>query len=414
MKTINHIAIFVTDGDDTTNFCNNLLNKKAEGYLKVYNTQKGVHFCNATLQQLMQQEQQHHNLAFNNSYNRHLSTLSDGEQKKELLSYLLAQQPDYIILENTFDNLDTEQQAILANTLITTATNTSIIQLVKRYRDTLPFITTTYKKQGELLQPISNLQQTLQHSTATILAIKQLPTSPYSYAQHQPLVAFTNVSIAYNQKPIVHAISWTIKAGECWQLIGPNGSGKTTLLSLITGDNPKAYNQNILLFGMQKGTGEAVQDIKKYIGYFSPAITNFFGGYNTVLHLLVGGYYNSVGLYIMPTDIQLRTANEWLVLIGLSHKKNEPFNKLTLGEQRILLIARAIIKLPPLLILDEPTTGLDDANSNLVVVLINTIMAQTNCAILLVSHRPEAGLYSNLKYILTPTTNGSVGHIASH
>ena len=210
--------------------------------------------------------------------------------------------------------------------------------------------------------------------------------------QSKPLVRMNNVCVEFNGRPVLQNICWEINTGEFWQLSGPNGSGKSTLLSLITGNSPKGYGQDLYLFGRKKGSGETVWDIKQKIGYFTPAMTQQFERLDSIEKMIISGFYDSVGLYIKPTDRQEQLAGEWLTLLGMTKEKKQPFRSLPEGSQRIILIARAMVKHPPLLILDEPTTGLDDDMAILFTQLINKISAESSTAILYVSHKEEPNL----------------------
>jgi molybdate transport system ATP-binding protein len=413
MNQPTHIAIFTTDKADKNLFTQKLLNGKGSGYFEAFNQMKGLLFSKLTMDELIDEELRHEHLKVARAQNRLLQSLSDGEQKKALLNYLLAQQPDYIILDNPFDNLDKASQASLIVMLQEIFSQTIIIQLVSRSRDLLPFIDKAFSLEpNHALIAIENIpayiQQRNKDSRFIFKGIVPPPINSY-HLPDEPLVVFNNVSVQYDGRPIVTNICWTINPGESWQMIGPNGSGKTTLLSLITGDNPKAYGQDITLFGRKKGTGEAVWDIKKNIGYFTPAITSRFSRYDSIEKMITGGFFDSIGLYLKPSDMQQKIARQWLELIEMLPLKNTLFHKLSPGRQRTALIARAIIKHPPLLILDEPTSGLDDYNAGLVVSLVNKIAAETTTTIIYVSHRTEEGLLPDAIFELTPHENGSVG-----
>ena len=217
------------------------------------------------------------------------------------------------------------------------------------------------------------------------------------------------MTVKYEERVIVKDINWTINAGEFWQLVGPNGSGKTTLLTMINGDNPKAYNQDLTLFGRKKGTGETVWSIKQKIGYLTPSMTDLFNTRHTLEQMIISGFTDSIGLYKEPSDIQIRLADEWLELIEMSQLKKRVFCQLSLGQQRLALVARAMVKHPPLLILDEAMSGLDDHNASVVTNLINKIASESKTAILYVSHRIEEGLLPEHIFELTPSESGSAG-----
>ena len=414
MTQPHHLAIFFTDKVEKGLFAQQLLNGKATGSFTAFNYLHGLLFSTHTLNSIIEEELRHGHLQVAKAANRLLQTLSDGEQKKALLHYLLKQKPDYIILDNPFDNLDKDSQESLMNLLLTVAENTIIIQLLNRSRDLLPFINIAFTTEdGTAIAKVENIHSFIQQRNEKnrYTFSGAVPSPHYNYNEAEsPLVRFNNVTVKYNDHPIVNSICWSINAGECWQLIGPNGSGKTTLLSLITGDNPKAYGQDITLFGRKKGTGETIWDIKQNIGYFTPSITSQFSRYDSVEQMLMGGFFDSIGLYTKPSDTQQKIAGKWLELIELLPLKKMLFHQISLGQQRVVLIARAMIKHPPLLILDEPTTGLDDYNAGMVVALINKISAETNTAIIFVSHRTEAGLLPDFTYTLTPHQNGSVGN----
>jgi len=227
------------------------------------------------------------------------------------------------------------------------------------------------------------------------------------------LIQLKNVTVNFGNKTVLQKINWTIKKREFWQLVGKNGSGKTTLLSMITGDNPKGYGQELFLFGKKKGSGESIWDIKKNIGYFTPSMTDKFTGYHTIENMLISGLNDSIGLYITPTEAQLRVAKQWLQLINLWEKKETQFNDLSMGQKRLVMTTRAMIKHPLLLILDEPTAGLDDASAKLLVELVNKIARESDTATIFVSHRKEPGLNPDLIYELEMSERGSTGRVIS-
>jgi molybdate transport system ATP-binding protein len=253
----------------------------------------------------------------------------------------------------------------------------------------------------------------LQHAQNRVVKLAgSIPVSDHLYdAFENPLVKFKDVSVQYEGRMIVNKINWQINAGEFWHLTGPNGAGKTTLLSMITGDNPKGYGQDLILFGKRKGSGESVWSIKEKIGYFTGAMTDLFSRLSTVEEMVLSGFFDSVGLYIKPSGRQIKLADEWLALIGLLPLKKKHFYRLSPGQQRMVLIVRAMVKHPPLLILDEPTAGVDDHNVAIITALINKMAAESKTAILYVSHRQEEGLKPTWRFELTSGKDGSLGKV---
>ncbi|SIS87157.1 molybdate transport system ATP-binding protein [Zobellia uliginosa] len=340
-----------------------------------------------------------------------LKSMSSGEQKKALLKHILSTQPDFIILDNPFDNLDTTAQEDLKTKLKKVSAHTPMIQLLSRKTDLLPFANTFAKLEGKNLVFSDTIESLLKQQEKQVFADDiPLPIDSYKI-EGETLIELKGVGVTYSDKPILRDIDWQIKKGEFWELRGRNGSGKTTILSMITGENPKGYGQELYIFGRKKGTGESVWEIKKRIGYFTPSMTDKFTGYHSINHMIISGLNDSIGLYVQPTEAQLRAAKEWLQLIGLWHIKDQLFHDLSMGQKRLVMCARAMIKHPPLLILDEPTAGLDDESAALFVALVNKFANESNTAVIFVSHRKEPGLEAEFIYQLEKSETGSTGRI---
>jgi len=374
-------------------------------------------FSGEALDQFLNKEFLHGETGFDTGFNRPLHSLSSGEQKKALLQYLLSQNPAYFIVDEVYDHLDISTQSAVLKKFESIAQTIPIIQIFHRKKEIFPFINHYFSYHNNDLIAHVSLEQLLlsvqgQFHTPAHVALP-LPLKAFEPLLN-PLVALINVSVSYEGRPIVKDINWTINAGEFWQLIGPNGSGKTTLLSLITGDNPKGYGQALYLFGKKKGSGETVWDIKQKIGYFNASITQHFSRQDSIEKMIISGFNDSIGLYITPTDQQIRLAQEWLHFIQLYPQRNKAIQFLTMAQQRMVLIARAMVKHPPLLILDEPTAGLDDASAALIITMIQQIVDQSKTTILYVSHSKEEGLTPTNIFELSPSLLGTTGKIVSY
>lgn len=401
-----HTAIYVSGNTNKDKIVQELYN----GSLLLPNCNlqnlNGAVYSTLTINELIKEElvHEHFDVATENKVS--LVTSSGGQQKKALLQYLLAKNPDYIIVDDVFDNLDAASQEAIVTTLQQVAQSIIIIQVLNRKKDILPFITNLFTlKDKQFIKGLSENETTpANYFAGTIPA----PLHPYAL-QKNPLVQFTDVCVSYNNVPVVKNICWQINNGEFWQLAGPNGSGKSTLLSMIFGDNPKAYGQNLVLFGIRKGSGESVWDIKEKIGYFNSNITQQFDRMDSIEQMIISGFNDSIGLYLKPTDLQIKLATQWLQLLHLHPVKHQPFRNFSMAQQRLILVARAMVKHPPLLILDEPTAGLDDDNAILFTSLVNKIAAESTTAILYVSHRVENGLSPGFIFELIPGADGSTG-----
>ena len=410
---LHHWAFFLSNNSNKVSLIQQLLRGKVSNVLPVENELEGAVFSPISLQSFLEEEERHEQSGITQQTHRSTRSLSSGEQKKALLNFILSQQPAFIILDNPFDNLDVASQASLKSTLQDVAKHTSIIQLINRKTDVLPFIThaASMDERNHIIYHHDLNTYLAIHRDEPVFVGKVPPPIREYNLLGKELVRFHNVSVNYDERPILNNINWTLNAGEFWQLRGPNGSGKTTMLTMIAGDNPKAYGQDLMLFGRKKGTGETVWEIKDKIGYLTPSMTDLFSTQHTVLQMILSGFYDSVGLYNKPSEWQEKLALEWLQLMEMLHLRKAVFRNISLGQQRMVLIARAMVKHPPLLILDEPIAGLDDHNASLVIALINKVAAESTTAILYVSHRSEAGLMPQFTYELTPTENGSVGKV---
>jgi len=415
MKVLNHIAIYLPANANKA-LVIGLICKHP--LLQVYNgfNNNAAIFSGEALDQFLNKEFLHGETGFDTGFNRPLHSLSSGEQKKALFQYLLSKNPAYFIVDEVYDHLDISTQSVVLKKFESIAQTIPIIQIFHRKKEIFPFINHYFSYHNNDLIAHVSLEQLLlyvqgQFHTPAHVALP-LPLKAFEPLLN-PLVALINVSVSYDGRPIVKDINWTINAGEFWQLIGPNGSGKTTLLSLITGDNPKGYGQELYLFGKKKGSGETVWDIKQKIGYFNASITQHFSRQDSIEKMIISGFNDSIGLYITPTDQQIRLAQEWLDFIQLYPQRNKAIQFLTMAEQRMVLIARAMVKHPPLLILDEPTAGLDDASAALIITMIQQIVHQSKSTILYVSHSREEGLTPTNVFELSPSLLGTTGKIVS-
>ena len=330
-------------------------------------------------------------------YGQPLKSMSNGEQKKTLLHYLIAQHPKILIIQDLYAHLDILSIKEILQVLNHLKTTTKIIQIEQHRQHLLPFI---------------NEITTTHHCVKSKpTSLNEIPKSTIFYPSYNTLIKLQGIDVSYGDKKVLCDINWEIKPNTLWQLYGKNGSGKTTLLSLITGDNPKAYGQKITLFDQEQGD-QSIWNIKQKIGYCTPDITCLFDRRHSVLEMLISGFFDSIGLYKKPTELQIHIAKKWLGFIEMKKMANKTFLSLTLGEQRMILVARAMIKRPPLLLLDEPTIGLNPVQKDKVIQLINHFAKNTNSSIVYVSHTPLDGIDTTLNYQLEHhPTKGSKGKI---
>ncbi|MFC4219440.1 ATP-binding cassette domain-containing protein [Flagellimonas marina] len=406
-------AILTNNTSQTQEFVAKLLGNISIDELKLLQNKRGLLFSRSEIERFMDEEDRHDLKILTKDTPQSLKTMSSGEQKKALLNYLLNQEPDFLVLINPFDNLDVATQESLKEQLTEISKSRSLVHFTSRLGDILPVTTDFFKLNGNELEKYASPEafwEANRHDDPQFKGTIPAPINPIK-EESTELVNFTNISVSFNGRQVLKDINWSVKQGEFWQLIGPNGSGKTTMLSMITGDSHKGYGQDLTLFGQKKGSGESVWDLKQRIGYFTPSVTDKFRGYHSLENMIISGLHDSIGLYVLPTQAERRLAGQWLKLLGMHDKKDTHFRELTSGEKRLVMTARAMVKHPPLLILDEPTAGLDDKSAALFVALVNKIAKESDSAILFVSHRDEPKLNPQFIFELIPSENGSIGII---
>lgn len=331
---------------------------------------------------------------------RRFKYLSTGETRKTLLCQALLSSPDLLILDEPFDGLDVESRQQLAHLLSKLSSEGLTLVLVLNRFDEIPEFVTHVGILADCHLTLIGLRQAIL-SEALVAQLAQserlsgicLPPSDTNennpLIEDIPLIKLTNCFIHYNDRPVINGLNWQVKTDEHWHIVGPNGAGKSTLLTLITGDHPQGYSNDLTLFGRKRGSGETIWDIKKHIGYVSSSLHLDYRVSVSVRHVILSGYLDSIGVYQATSDTQEKLTQQWLDLLGLAALADTPFQSLSWGQQRLTLIARALVKHPRLLILDEPLQGLDPLNRQLVKRWIDILIREGKSQLLFVSHHAE-------------------------
>jgi molybdate transport system ATP-binding protein len=330
---------------------------------------------------------------------RGFGKLSTGEARKLLLTRALTSKPAMLVIDGPFEGLDAQTVPLISEILQEVASEIPLLLVINRFDELPEFVThIAYIEKGRLKATVESqdkpamalLAQLFHLKTADIRIPAAIPgVTPPPLRDDEPLVRIRDASVRYTGNLVFEHLDWHIERGKHWQLTGPNGSGKTCLLNLITGDHPQCYRNDIFVCGYQRGNGESIWDIKQHIGYVSSALQWDYRVSISCRNVIISGFYDSIGLYSRATDSQKEVAMSWLHLLGLQERAGQPFNQLSYGDQRLLLIARAMVKHPHLLILDEPCFGLDDMGRQLVLALVEKICAGSETTVIYVNHHAQ-------------------------
>ena len=315
---------------------------------------------------------------------KYIITLSSGELRKFQLTKTLFANPKLLIMDNPFIGLDAETRDQLKALLLQLAEERDIeIMLVMSKTDDIPSFVSEVKWFGTQEPVPAHVLSPAQQE-----AILSLPYADHDYdCQH--VIDMKKVTIRYGERTILKDLDWTVMNGERWALSGQNGSGKSTLLSLVCADNPQSYACDITLFDRPRGSGESIWDIKKHIGYVSPEMHRSYKRNLPAIRIVASGLMDSIGLYAIPNPKDYEKCHWWLNIFGIGHLADKPFLQLSSGEQRLVLLARAFVKDPQLLILDEPLHGLDLWNRRLAKDVIETFCQRKGKTMIMVTHYQE-------------------------
>ena len=324
--------------------------------------------------------------------------LSSGELRKFQIAKALLTGPFVLIMDNPFIGLDADTRTLLFRLLeeLSRLRTLQIVLVVSRPEDIPAFITHVVPVENKTVLPKMTRETYLGiHATPpadTCPGLEErilgLPSTPI-YNISDEVVRLSRVSIRYGDRTILKDLDWVVRQGEKWALSGENGAGKSTLLSLLCADNPQSYACDIRLFGRRRGSGESIWDIKRRIGYVSPEMHRAYLKNLPALDIVASGLHDSIGLYRRPHPEELDKCRWWMDTFGIGGLAGRPFLTLSSGEQRLCLLARAFVKDPELLILDEPLHGLDTANRRRVRRAINAFCSRPDKTLVMVTHYEE-------------------------
>jgi molybdate transport system ATP-binding protein len=322
---------------------------------------------------------------------KHLIKLSNGETKRLLLAAALMKNPVILLLDNPFTGLDAGTRQEL-NTLLSEIAVSGITIIMTTVSTEIPDVIThiAVLDNQRLIKSMTRREfdpkQVLFSVPSVALDITELSELYNPQPAYETLVEMKDVTIRYDDKIILDKVNWQIRQGECWALVGHNGAGKSTLLSLINGDNPQAYANDITLFDRKRGSGESIWDIKQKIGFVSPELFQYFPADQLCAQVIESGFYDTLGLLRRSQPENAALVKRWMKLLGVDEAAMQPFRNTSTGIQRICLLIRALVKNPSLLILDEPCQGLDMQQQEHFKQVFNELCRNSNLSMIYVSH----------------------------
>lgn len=326
--------------------------------------------------------------------------LSSGELRKFLIIRTLLKHPRILILDNPFIGLDAPSRSMLVDMLQQMAClkGVQVVLLLSNPNDIPDMVTHILPVKDRRLLPVSTREEFLQQTDLIAYLFPSERNSDSTYlpvgkekqpSGHEVTFRMEKVCIKYGSRTILKELDWEVKNGEKWALFGPNGAGKSTLLSLIYADNPQSYANTLYLFDRRRGSGESIWDIKKRIGYVSPEMHLYYMENVPTLNIVGSGFFDSIGLFRKCTEEQQEIALAWMRVFGIEELKERSFLTLSSGEQRLALLARAFVKDPDLIILDEPLHGLDVSNKKNAACIIEQFCSRPGKTLIYVTHYPH-------------------------
>jgi len=317
-------------------------------------------------------------LKINHLMNRRLIQLSNGEMRKVLMARAIMQQPKLIVIDDPYYGLDRDSKEVFS-----AAINGMLLS-------GMPKLLIVINDQADIPENVTHVidiedRKIIRAGPKEMAGYGTLEKLDFNsgfkasgmfinkWGKGRAIIEMNNACVTYGGREVLKSVSWIMHEGENWLISGHNGAGKSTLLSLILADNPQAYSNDIKIFGIKRGSGESIWDIKKKIGWVAAELQYYYNSSHSNLDVVCSGFDDSIGIYRKFTEHEKRKAAGLMDSLGIRDRSGADFISASEGEKRLVLLARALVKRPELLVLDEPCQGLDNIHKG----LFNRVLEQT-------------------------------------
>jgi molybdate transport system ATP-binding protein len=313
---------------------------------------------------------------------RKMIHISSGQRKRLQLTLAISKKPEVLLLDCPYTGVDRQSRQKLNDWLLEASEAYGIQLIIVANESDLPEFTDVIVRLKETQIQAGGSKEPLSKLTAL------WNTQPANPA-FDTVVKMQDVKLHYGQVDILKGVSWQVNSGEKVGLQGKNGSGKSSLLSLIYGDNPLAYHKEIYLFDRKRGTGESIWDIKKHTGFVSSEFHLYMSDNITCEKLIATGYFDQLYIPRKITPYEQQIIDLMFEYFEVENLRNRLFDQISLGEQRLILLIRALIKNPSLILLDEPYQGFDQGTIYKANTLLEEMLANAGSTLIFISHDVE-------------------------
>lgn len=309
-----------------------------------------------------------------------LIQLSSGQRRKLQLVLSLLHLPKVLLLDSPYIGLDAESREDLNDWLNELVIENKLqIIMVAEERDVPSWV------KGRIELPATATNNTPSDKSC----LEQIQKTWKNNALFQfvdPLIELKNIKIKFDKNQLFENVNWTVNHGDRIAIIGNNGAGKSTLISLLNADNPKVYCNNVNMFGVRRGSGDSIWDIKKKTGFISSELHLYFTENMSCLKVIATGFFDTKFIPRKLENSEIELIEFYTDYFKLSHLLNRDYRQISMGQQKVILFIRAIIKSPPLLLLDEPFQGFDAKSIDKAKKLLNLMADQLNTTLIFITH----------------------------